>query len=203
MIFNHPAPFDRHDWVVDRGGQEVRYIIDYYHDESTVELDQKPKHLHDVTSMQSIKVDVRPALDSVEALYARLVTMPFAMLKGSTLYNPPPFFPSRQMTVAEVNKDARIARNWADIIAKCAVNKDALAACDSEESCGAASVALQRCMSSVICPSVSQDFDKCVAATPQNDTLTGAAYTAMIKCIDIFEMDAKQLQQQKKLASGK
>jgi Cytochrome c/c1 heme lyase len=203
MMFNHPAPFDRHDWVVDRGGQEVRYIIDYYHDESAVEKDQNPKHLHDLTSMRSIAVDVRPALDSVEALFARFIMMPFATLRGSTTYNPPPFFPTRQMTVAEEHKDARIARNWADIITKCAVNKDALAACDSEESCGAASVALQRCMSSVVCPSVSLEFDKCVAATPQNDSLTGAAFNAMIKCIEVFEMDSKQIHQQKKLAAGK
>jgi hypothetical protein len=33
MLFGHPAPFDRHDWTVDRGGVEIRYIIDYYHDE--------------------------------------------------------------------------------------------------------------------------------------------------------------------------
>lgn len=27
-------PFDRHDWVVDRCGKEVRYVIDFYfHDE--------------------------------------------------------------------------------------------------------------------------------------------------------------------------
>lgn len=25
-----PAPFDRHDWVIDRCGKEVRYIIDFY-----------------------------------------------------------------------------------------------------------------------------------------------------------------------------
>ena len=25
-----PLPFDRHDWMVDRCGTEVRYIIDYY-----------------------------------------------------------------------------------------------------------------------------------------------------------------------------
>ncbi len=29
-----PLPFDRHDWWVDRCGQEVRYVIDfYYHEE--------------------------------------------------------------------------------------------------------------------------------------------------------------------------
>ncbi|KAJ3192158.1 holocytochrome c synthase, partial [Irineochytrium annulatum] len=30
-----PRPFDRHDWTIDRCGQRVRYVIDYYsgHDE--------------------------------------------------------------------------------------------------------------------------------------------------------------------------
>lgn len=23
MVFGHPLPFDRHDWIVDRGGKEV------------------------------------------------------------------------------------------------------------------------------------------------------------------------------------
>ncbi len=26
----YTAPFDRHDWVVDRCGQKVEYIIDFY-----------------------------------------------------------------------------------------------------------------------------------------------------------------------------
>lgn len=29
-----PLPFDRHDWYVDRCGQEVRYVIDFYFDEN-------------------------------------------------------------------------------------------------------------------------------------------------------------------------
>ena len=29
-VLGGPLPFDRHDWVVDRCGKEVRYIIDYY-----------------------------------------------------------------------------------------------------------------------------------------------------------------------------
>ncbi|KAI5071546.1 hypothetical protein GOP47_0013797 [Adiantum capillus-veneris] len=28
------VPFDRHDWIVDRGGREMRYVIDFYYDES-------------------------------------------------------------------------------------------------------------------------------------------------------------------------
>lgn len=28
-----PLPFDRHDWFVDRCGDEVRYVIDFYFDD--------------------------------------------------------------------------------------------------------------------------------------------------------------------------
>lgn len=33
--FFREYPFDRHDWFIDRCGKEVRYIIDYYHQESS------------------------------------------------------------------------------------------------------------------------------------------------------------------------
>ena len=26
----YELPFDRHDWIIDRCGKEVRYVIDYY-----------------------------------------------------------------------------------------------------------------------------------------------------------------------------
>lgn len=29
-----PLPFDRHDWFVDRCGDEVRYVIDFYFDDN-------------------------------------------------------------------------------------------------------------------------------------------------------------------------
>ena len=32
--FGGPLPFDRHDWYVDRCGQEVRYVIDFYFDDA-------------------------------------------------------------------------------------------------------------------------------------------------------------------------
>eukprot|EP00301_Raphidiophrys_heterophryoidea_P021110 c5637_g1_i2.p1 GENE.c5637_g1_i2~~c5637_g1_i2.p1 ORF type:complete len:259 (+),score=58.97 c5637_g1_i2:73-777(+) len=56
-----PKPFDRHDWIIDRCGTRVRYIIDYYYDESKTQLG------HD-----AIELDVRPALDSWESLKARV-----------------------------------------------------------------------------------------------------------------------------------
>ena len=40
-----PLPFDRHDWFVDRCGDEVRYVIDFYFDDSkagTPEVGLKP-----------------------------------------------------------------------------------------------------------------------------------------------------------------
>ncbi len=80
MLFGHTAPFDRHDWVVDRGGEEVRYVIDYYHDESGVEKDQLPAHMHDFRAMKSIIVDVRPAVDSVQAVIDRVFRMPMAQV---------------------------------------------------------------------------------------------------------------------------
>ena len=32
-LFYGDIPFDRHDWYVDRNGEEVRYVIDFYFDE--------------------------------------------------------------------------------------------------------------------------------------------------------------------------
>lgn len=44
-------PFDRHDWVIDRCGREVRYVIDYYSG-------------HHIPGEASFSVDIRPAIDS-------------------------------------------------------------------------------------------------------------------------------------------
>ena len=56
----YELPFDRHDWVVDRCGTEVRYVIDYYDGN----LDQ--------SSGKFALLDVRPAIDSIEAVWDRM-----------------------------------------------------------------------------------------------------------------------------------
>ncbi|RUS84712.1 hypothetical protein EGW08_007540 [Elysia chlorotica] len=56
----YELPFDRHDWVVDRNGKEVRYVIDYY-DGGKVNKDY-----------EFALLDVRPALDSFEAVKDRV-----------------------------------------------------------------------------------------------------------------------------------
>lgn len=56
----YELPFDRHDWIVDRCGKEVRYIIDYYDGE-----------INKDTYQFSI-LDVRPAFDSLDAVWDRM-----------------------------------------------------------------------------------------------------------------------------------
>ena len=40
-------PFDRHDWYVDRCGQEVRYVIDFYFHEDKAGTPEVTLSLHD------------------------------------------------------------------------------------------------------------------------------------------------------------
>ncbi|XP_053716311.1 holocytochrome c-type synthase [Synchiropus splendidus] len=56
----YELPFDRHDWIVDRCGKEVRYVIDYYDGE----IDKETYNF-------SI-LDVRPAFDSLGAVWDRM-----------------------------------------------------------------------------------------------------------------------------------
>ncbi|XP_024230405.1 holocytochrome c-type synthase isoform X1 [Oncorhynchus tshawytscha] len=56
----YELPFDRHDWIVDRCGKEVRYVIDYYDGE-----------INKDTYEFSI-LDVRPAFDSIGAVWDRM-----------------------------------------------------------------------------------------------------------------------------------
>jgi len=68
--FGYGLPFDRHDWTVERGGKQVRYVIDYYHDESAE--DSRPT-LHSRGTVKSISIDARPALDTFEAFQDRIL----------------------------------------------------------------------------------------------------------------------------------
>lgn len=60
-LMGYELPFDRHDWIVNRCGKDVRYVIDYY-DGGEV----------DKTTYQFTALDVRPALDSLTAVWDRM-----------------------------------------------------------------------------------------------------------------------------------
>ncbi|VEU39795.1 unnamed protein product [Pseudo-nitzschia multistriata] len=88
-LLGHPLPYDRHDWTVLRDdGSTVRYVIDYYYDESRAGLtdDSAMPDLHDRSATPSLLVDVRPALDGPGSLLARGVRMPYRMATGQTGY---------------------------------------------------------------------------------------------------------------------
>lgn len=55
----YQAPFDRHDWIVDRCGQEIEYVIDFY--TGRPQGDGRP----------SFYLDVRPKLNSWEGIKMR------------------------------------------------------------------------------------------------------------------------------------
>uniref|UniRef100_A0A8C5R0Q3 Holocytochrome c-type synthase n=1 Tax=Leptobrachium leishanense TaxID=445787 RepID=A0A8C5R0Q3_9ANUR len=56
----YELPFDRHDWVINRCGKEVRYVIDYYDGGQVNE------------NYQFSILDVRPAYDSMGAVWDRM-----------------------------------------------------------------------------------------------------------------------------------
>lgn len=59
-LLGYTLPFDRHDWVVDSNGSDVRYVIDFY------------KGTPNPSAPIAMHLDVRPAVDSPYALYHRL-----------------------------------------------------------------------------------------------------------------------------------
>lgn len=61
MRSRYSAPFDRHDWVVDRCGTRIRYVIDFY----TGHSGGSP------SNNLSFYLDVRPALDNWEGVRLR------------------------------------------------------------------------------------------------------------------------------------
>jgi hypothetical protein len=79
-LMGKPMPFDRHDWYIDRCGKTQRYIIDYYYSEELAPGDEKPE-LHDMDSIKSISLDVRPAIDDFSSFVDR-IKMPMLFFAG-------------------------------------------------------------------------------------------------------------------------
>lgn len=59
-LWGGQAPFDRHDWFVDRDGSEIRYVIDYY---------EAP---NDAQDNPVFYLDIRPAIDTPGAAFQRI-----------------------------------------------------------------------------------------------------------------------------------
>ncbi|KAL1405396.1 Cytochrome c1 heme lyase [Vanrija albida] len=61
-LVGYTAPFDRHDWYVDRCGKQIRYVIDFYAGKPDPKQPQR----------MAFYLDVRPALDDWESVRTRL-----------------------------------------------------------------------------------------------------------------------------------
>lgn len=61
-LLGYSAPFDRHDWIVDRCGTRIRYVIDFYTGRGTGAS----------SNNVSFYLDVRPALDNWEGVKMRV-----------------------------------------------------------------------------------------------------------------------------------
>uniref|UniRef100_A0A7S4HPN8 Holocytochrome c-type synthase n=1 Tax=Odontella aurita TaxID=265563 RepID=A0A7S4HPN8_9STRA len=124
-ILGHPLPFDRHDWTVLRpDGTEVRYIIDYYHDETAArtDADSAMPDMHDREAVQSILVDVRPAMDGPGEVYDRAIAMPYARrVAKTTQFEPLPMMP----TSALRDQVGESHRTWEAIQEKAREGKEA------------------------------------------------------------------------------
>ena len=118
-LLGHPLPFDRHDWTIQRAdGTEVRYVIDYYHDDAMAKEDDGSglPHMHDHESVKSLLVDVRPAADGLGEIWGRMVTMPLARrVLGESRFQPLPMFPSNSLK-SSVEESQQV---WANIQKVC------------------------------------------------------------------------------------
>ena len=172
-------------------GEEFRYVIDYYHDESSVTADELPKEMKDVKSMKSIRVDVRPALDGPVQLFDRIVKMPWLEYTDNTALVTPSFFPPSKMKRAEQEKIKDTFEKWNKIQSTCERYKDALTSCGSDEECGKASIALQKCTATIACPSLAVAFEKELTSESIDTDKLESAFASMSKGVEMFQSDLK------------
>ena len=63
IFLSYTPPFDRHDWLIDRCGKQVRYVIDFY----TGKADSRRQ------GNMAFYLDVRPAVDDWEGVRTRVM----------------------------------------------------------------------------------------------------------------------------------
>jgi cytochrome c heme-lyase len=74
ILISYQRPFDRHDWVVDRCGTRVHYVIDYY----TGKIGPNSGGGNPL----SFYIDARPALDNWEGIRMRFTRFWRGVLSG-------------------------------------------------------------------------------------------------------------------------
>ncbi|KAL3941877.1 MAG: hypothetical protein SGBAC_003828 [Bacillariaceae sp.] len=179
-LLGHPLPFDRHDWTVLRdNGEPVRYIIDYYYDDTrgqSMETGKLPE-LHDRDASPTLLIDVRPALDGPEQLFARAVKMPYKIWSAETSFTPLPLKGTTQMST-QVEESKNVWKMIQDSVKESPVDESqslenmVLSASEAKEialnfasvlkSCKAMQKKVDACQSEDECMKASMDLTMCL-----------------------------------------
>lgn len=225
-LLGHPLPFDRHDWTVLRSdGMTVRYVIDYYYDETRgkdMEEDEKLPELHDHNASPTLLIDVRPALDGPEQLFARAVQMPYKVWNRDTTFTPLPLKGTPEMatqvqesinvwqmiqesTKPSAQKEDKAGAMVVDISASEA-KEIAQAFAKVLKTCAAAQKKVDACKSEEDCMQASMDLTMCMgpALCPvqhktllktlgeDDDLRIEAALSTLSECV-LFQGEKRQL----------
>jgi cytochrome c heme-lyase len=71
-MLGYTPPFDRHDWIIDRCGKQVRYVVDFYQGKQQFSNQPQSSTTPPPPPPVSMYIDARPALDSFEAVWDRM-----------------------------------------------------------------------------------------------------------------------------------
>ena len=186
-----PKPFDRHDWYITRDGgkTEVRYVIDYYYDETDVKSGNT--RLPGAKESRIIHVDVRPALDSFDAFKDRVhMAMPWNSddILTST---PETIFEKTETILRGENEDEeeflqrkQFAETNRKIEKECRSFMSAYQQCNNEEEAQMAVMGLRLCMAQHVCKK------GLVERFVQDES--EEALSEITKCLEKWEESAKR-----------
>lgn len=206
LVLRYPWPFDRHDWVVDRCGTQVRYVLDYYY--------HAPKPGATAHGPgDGIEVHVRPALDSWQALIDRtrmrlsraLASLSQRLAAGRP---PQPTQPTLSLTaveqpgalervdeaefkfLAELTPE-RVREISGQLRNRCAPYVQEVGQCSDSEACERATMGLNCCLASIVCANKRSAFIEALEHGRQDDIAN--AYKAMTAALDRFEIQSQRV----------
>merc|ERR1711865_298748 len=187
-------PFDRHDWTIDRDGNHVRYVIDYYHDES--EDDDELPGLHSQGKVKSIQMHVRPGLDSATSLFDRvkMLTMgPLEAAEHGQEATPEEEY-ERDHVVADLDWRAGLAsKEWKmmtnRITSKCEDRIQQLQESSTDQERAMASQLLDMCLGGIACKAETQTY---LHSMESESGAVEQAEEALFDCLGDFKRALKE-----------
>uniref|UniRef100_K3WGY4 Holocytochrome c-type synthase n=1 Tax=Globisporangium ultimum (strain ATCC 200006 / CBS 805.95 / DAOM BR144) TaxID=431595 RepID=K3WGY4_GLOUD len=182
-------PFDRHDWTILRSDDtRVRYVIDYYFDDDKAAEDKVPE-LHSASSVKSISMYARPAVDSIGDLVDRVRFPLLGFVKGLQ----EPDIASRSALVEKAQQTEtleplsvqEVEQTFAKIKDSCKNCFADVKTCQSEVDCSQAATALQLCMGQIICPTEATKLTQ--ALKTGDESHIESAYETMSNSLEQFQ----------------